>query len=247
MFRNILTAGVLMTSASFGANAATQIALFEDFEDSTVTYTTSIPEFSDGVGDHFTRVSPATSLGTFINYNGIQGNGYFTAWDIDGEGAAATQTLTFSNIDISGLTNLTFAGLFAEDDDGANNDWDTTDFFLAEFQIDNGGFQNLLAFENDGIGSGTGFNGAPFQDTDFDGTGDGTELTDTFSAFNAAIAGTGTTLDIRFTISLNAGDEDIAFDNITVLGESTAPVPVPAAVWLFGSALMGLVGIRRRA
>ncbi len=29
-------------------------------------------------------------------------------------------------------------------------------------------------------------------------------------------------------------------------GDPIGPVPIPAAVWLFGSALMGLVGIRRR-
>ncbi|MEM7083663.1 MAG: hypothetical protein AAF465_13110 [Pseudomonadota bacterium] len=33
----------------------------------------------------------------------------------------------------------------------------------------------------------------------------------------------------------------------TVSVEAPAPVPVPAAVWLFGSALLGLMGIRRRA
>jgi hypothetical protein len=30
------------------------------------------------------------------------------------------------------------------------------------------------------------------------------------------------------------------------LDASFAPVPVPAAVWLFGSALMGIAGLRRR-
>lgn len=34
--------------------------------------------------------------------------------------------------------------------------------------------------------------------------------------------------------------------NISVLGNTVAPVPVPAAVWLMGSALVGLVGFRRK-
>jgi hypothetical protein len=33
---------------------------------------------------------------------------------------------------------------------------------------------------------------------------------------------------------------------LTITGNSTAPVPLPAAVWLFGSGLMGLVGVSRR-
>jgi hypothetical protein len=33
---------------------------------------------------------------------------------------------------------------------------------------------------------------------------------------------------------------------LTLTGNSTAPVPLPAAVWLFGSGLMGLVGVSRR-
>ena len=38
---------------------------------------------------------------------------------------------------------------------------------------------------------------------------------------------------------------DSYFDNITITTD-VAPVPLPAAAWLFGSALMGLVGMSRR-
>lgn len=36
-------------------------------------------------------------------------------------------------------------------------------------------------------------------------------------------------------------------EGLTVITESTAVVPVPAAAWLLGSALLGLAGLRRRA
>jgi hypothetical protein len=41
------------------------------------------------------------------------------------------------------------------------------------------------------------------------------------------------------------GDEDLV---IGKLGSSStlSPVPIPAAVWLLGSGLLGLIGIRRR-
>ncbi|MEM7468968.1 MAG: VPLPA-CTERM sorting domain-containing protein, partial [Pseudomonadota bacterium] len=34
--------------------------------------------------------------------------------------------------------------------------------------------------------------------------------------------------------------------DITGTVDNLAPIPVPAAVWLFGSALVGLFGLRRR-
>ena len=183
-------------------------------------YTTSVPEFSDGSGDFFTRTD-GSNIGSFYDVTGAEGSFFFAAQDIDGEVPDSLQTLTFSSIDISGASNLSFSALFAEDDDGSNQDWDAPDFVKVEYEIDGGGFQNLLAFENDG----NTFNSAPFQDTDFDGTGDGIEVTESFSAFSSAIASTGSTLDLRFTFDLDSGDEDIAIDNIEILGDTATVGP----------------------
>ncbi|NES01415.1 MAG: endonuclease [Okeania sp. SIO2F4] len=180
-------------------------------------YTTSIPEFSDGAGDFFTRTN-GSNIGSFYQVLNPEGSFYFAAQDIDGEGAASEQTLTFSGIDIAGFTNLNFSTLLAEDDDGSNQDWDLPDFVLFEYQIDGGGFTNLLAIES--IPDDDEFNAVPAQDTDFDGNGDGTEVTDTFSSFSSAISGTGSTLDLRITFDLDSRDEDIAIDNIEITGES---------------------------
>ncbi|MBU2677860.1 MAG: VPLPA-CTERM sorting domain-containing protein [Gammaproteobacteria bacterium] len=38
---------------------------------------------------------------------------------------------------------------------------------------------------------------------------------------------------------------DVFFDNVSITAD-IAPIPVPAAVWLFGSGLVGLVGVARR-
>lgn len=236
--KRILLVGTTIFFISGTANA--DIILSEDFEDANVAYTTSITEFSDGGGDFFTRTN-GSSIGSFVEYANIQGSSYFAAMDIDGKGAVLPATLTFSNIDIRGYTNLSFSGLFAEDDDLTNEDWDNNDYFKVEYQIDGGGYRNLLAFENNGAA----FNTAPYQDTDFDGTGDGAVLTNVFSLFGADISGTGDSLDVRFTFRLDAGDEDIAIDNVLIQGDASA-VPVPAAVWFLGSGLAGLAGIRRR-
>jgi len=41
-------------------------------------------------------------------------------------------------------------------------------------------------------------------------------------------------------------DSDKDYNDMVLIVESVSPVPVPAAVWLFGSGLLGLVGIARR-
>lgn len=212
-FFRSLTIGLLSLLSTSTSWAQTTI-FTESFEtDGNGTrYTTSVPEFTDGNTDFFTRTD-----GSNISAYGVNGQDatfYFAAQDIDAEVASSMQSLTFSSIDITGYSNLQFSALFAEEDDGSNQDWDDSDYVLVEYQIDGGGFLSLFAIRNDG----STFNSAPFIDTDFDGIGDGAEITDTFTSYGAAITGTGSSLDIRFTIDLNSGDEDIAFDFISVTG-----------------------------
>ncbi len=240
MFTKITTASLLTLVCASSAHAAG--IFLEDFEGPAVSYTSSVAEFSDGSFDFFTRTD-GSNINTSVNYGNVQGALHFAAMDLDGEGAAAIQTLTFAGIGIDFYTNLQFSGLFAEDtaSNGAE-DWDQSDFVKVEYQIDGAGFQNLLAFENDG----STFNSAPFEDTDFDGTGDGTELTDVLSEFSKSIAGTGSVLDLRIIMALNAGDEDIAFDNIVITGDLSVPVSAPATLWLVLAGLLGSFGISRR-
>ncbi|MEL6519355.1 MAG: ExeM/NucH family extracellular endonuclease [Pseudomonadota bacterium] len=205
-----------------GTEAGPTVVVLEDFEDADVAYTVSTPEFSDGFFDFFIRTDGTTNIGT--GYDLLDADGtFFAAQDLDGEGAALPVTMDFTGLDIAGLTDLQFAIDVAEDTAGDSaEDWDLTDFFHIDYQIDGGGFQNLLHFES--VPDGDAFNAVPAVDTDFDGDGDGTELTDTFQTFLADIAGTGSTLDLRLTYQLNAGDEDVAIDNVLVTGTSGGTV-----------------------
>lgn len=83
-------------------------------------------------------------------------------------------------------------------------------------------------------------------------TGPGGFYTD--SAYNLGadpifsnIAHTASTLTVQFFIQgvgiQDLNDESWAMDNLSV---SVTAVPVPAAVWLFGAGLIGLVGVGRR-
>ena len=176
-------------------------------------YTTSVLDFSDGFYDFFTRTD-GSNVGPDYVVSGTSGTYMFAAQDTNGDGQPTTLTLQIDNIDIAGVTDLGFSGLFAEDDDGANQDWDEDALVYVEARIDDGAWVKILQFASQGA-----TNTEPGLDTDFDGVADGPALTSAFTEFSAAIAGTGAELDLRITIeNLESGDEDIAFDDLTITG-----------------------------
>lgn len=52
-------------------------------------------------------------------------------------------------------------------------------------------------------------------------------------------------LTFEFTSDGSVTDQGVIFDNILIEG-TVSSVPIPAAAWLFGSGLLGLIGIARR-
>jgi len=215
-------------------------ALAEDFEDETVTYTTTLPEFSDGSTDFFTRTD-GSNINAGYEVTGFSGSSYFAAQDIDDGGAnESTQSMTFSGLDIEGLTDLEVSFSLAEDQaSNGDEDWDSTDYFRVYASVydvavegrQRGGEVLIFAVESDPVDldNPDGTNTEPRVDTDFDGWGDGTALTPEFAAFMASIPGTGERLDLRIEFSLNAGDEDIAIDDVMVVGTSDEVEPEPIA------------------
>src|SRR5690606_41276196 len=121
------------------------------------------------------------------------------------------QNIVFSNIDISGKTNLTFKGLFAATNVGAafeNQELghSHSDYVIVEYSIDGGSYQPLLRFfANNTTSSGTN-NKSLAEDTNGDGIGDGDILTTTFSEFSKSIPGTGTTITLRLRASNNGSN-----------------------------------------
>ena len=193
---------------------------FEDFENTTTNYTTSITEFTDGSEDYFIRTD-GNDIDSGINFSKRIGERYFAAQDIDGEGAASTQYLFFNDIRVSSFTTVYISAQFAEDDDGSNEDWDDSDSVKVEYSFDDVTWVPFFAIENDG----SPFNSAPFVDTDLDGVGDGEEITDSFEIFRFSFSNDAMTnptnsnsVSVRIAINLNSGDEDIAIDNIIIRG-----------------------------
>lgn len=203
-------------------------------------YTTSNGEFIEytpgslfvpQARDTFSRTD-GSDLGSQYNLGGVTGS-YFVAEDVDGLGGSSPATLSFS-ADITNYTDLGFSMSAAEDDQYflyvfQYEAWDEDSYVHVDYQIDGGGYQNLLWFESDGTS-------APMVDTNFDGIGDGTMVTSTFMDFAATIAGTGSSIDIRVTYNLNSPDIDFAIDNLTVTGTL---IPEPETY----AAVFGIVGL----
>jgi hypothetical protein len=193
------------------------IIFIEDFEDDKLTYTASSPDALLDIGnnDYYGRLN-ATSQPSNLSYDNRLGNGYYGVQDTDGAEPSALDVidLYWNNIDISQWENLALSWFIAEGDsrDG-NEDIDSSTRFTIMTQIDGNGFTNLFAVAS------TGTNTAPQIDTDFDGLGDGSEITNIFTQYFQTIA-TGTLLDIKVSFeNFDAADEDFAFDHLTLTGD----------------------------
>ena len=216
-----LTAGELTGSATTDSPPSVAgLPFTEPFDDATQYTITQGADATDGNDNYFTRTDGAN-----INksYSGSSGS-FFAGQDIDDPqviGSVPGQ-LTWTGIDISGATGLEFTGLFGEVLDGSG-DIDDDDFLRVEYRVDGGAWTDLIAFQNDG----SQFNTSFLEDTDFDGVGDGTSITSsagTMVAFTKSIPDTGTNLDLRFTASVDSGDEDFAIDDFEVTGAASGPI-----------------------
>lgn len=198
-----------------------QILFTEDFDTGTMpAYTVTLgAEGSDGNpvnSDYFLRTDGSDIDITYT----ANDDDFFAGQDIDGfTGGANPSQLTWSGINIMGQSDLIFEGLFGS---AALTNIDDSDEVIVQYQIDNGGWMDLLAFQNDG----TQFNTFFLEDTDFNGDGDGIQLTSTLALFSKSIPGTGNLLDIRITAAINSGDEDIAFDKFIITAGSFPQVSV---------------------
>ncbi len=233
-----LTFTLLLCLFYVGANAQTQF-WSDNFEDtgspSTGTRTLSITEFSCGgppATAYFFRTALAGIALQSGTYSGFLGTKFFAAEDID-KGSTCTnasispnQQVTWSGINISGKTGLSFKGLFADND--FNGSYQGTsfapaqDFMAIEYRIDGGAWTKII-----GIYANTTTSSNVFSvDTNNDLIGDGTALSYAFTELAATIPGTGTLLDIRFNCSVNASTaQEIAVDNFRLFETPAAVAP----------------------
>ncbi len=202
------------------------IIFIEDFEDDVLTYSSSNPDALLDIGnnDYYGRLNTATQPSN-LSYSNLLGTGYYGVQDTDGATPLPVDVidLYWNNINISQWDNIVLSWFIAEGNssDGAE-DIDSNTGFNIMAQIDGGGFDKIFAV------SGSGTNTKAQVDTDFDGVADGTEITDIFTQYFKSIT-TGSLLDIKVSFeNFDAGDEDFAFDQLTLSGDLKSAVTAPA-------------------
>ncbi|MBK9273062.1 MAG: hypothetical protein IPM49_00795 [Flavobacteriales bacterium] len=200
--------------------------LTEDFETdgSGTRYTLNQPEGNPVSGDLFLRSNDAgmTAAGG-LSMAGESGTFYMEGEDMDVIAPSAEITVTFTGLNILGMSNTTI-GLLAGARAAANydNGGANLDYLFVERNVDGGGWVTVGAFRSEAaIGAS---NQRIALDTDLNGVGDGTQLSATMAPFSFPVGATGSTMDVRIRFRTDADNEELAFDLIEVVGDLCRPI-----------------------
>jgi hypothetical protein len=123
-------------------------------------------------------------------------------------------TITYDDLDITGLTNLSLAIGIAEDKGtGSSEDWDAGDSVLIEYSLNNGSWTTLFSIE------GTGTDNAP--EIISADSNNGILITSDIEEFEFGIpTTTETDLDLRLTFTgLSEAEEDIVFEYLGLVND----------------------------
>jgi hypothetical protein len=180
-----------------------------DFETEGSNYTVT-NQYDDGGSDYFTRTDSAGKPTAGSYYNA---SGYFFGV-CDNDESFDTGFVTVDSVDVSGYTDLQVTVDVAAI--GTALRYETGEVLYFDYNLDGGGWNTLMHYSGNNPGGATWL----YEDTDFDGTGDGVRIDSNFASRTYSIPGTGSYLKIRFWAFLNAS-EDFAFDNMLIQG--TAP------------------------
>ena len=248
----------LLIAIFLGIGLNAQVFWTEDFETdgegvryNTVNYAATYPSsvFYETSGDHFGRVTapnvsvvgtPSTIANISGDYSGQNGSVFVAGEDMDdtpNSDGVDEKIINITGINIAGKTNLAFKGLFAAGNANApgSNGYDNVDYIKVTYQIDGGGYNNLMWFSFERYADN--FNEPIGLDMEFDGEADvnGTNrLGPAFQEFSATVTGTGSILDLRVEMHADGGNEELAYDFLRleeVVGPPTPTISVsPASI-----------------
>jgi Lamin Tail Domain len=181
--------------------------------------------FSDGAEDYW-GISDGTTGGDFDggtppnitgDYSGFSGS-VLVMQDLNGDVVVDLPAImTWSAIDILGLTNVEVSVLLAEAlASDAANDIDNAEYIILQAVVDGVLFE-LAEFRGDTTLTTT--NGLFRVDTDGDGIGDGpVAIGPAATEWVFPVPVVGASLDLILQVSVEAGDEDLGVDDLKVLG-----------------------------
>ena len=207
------------------------IIAFEDFDGGGIGYTTDMA-FNDSANDHFNLTDGSNISNVSGPYSFQNGTNFFwAAEDTDDNGGNGNdeQVLTLNAVDISSYTDIQVCiDLAAGNEKGPNEgNYDDNDHVWVDYSID-GVSQRSLCFES--ALDGDSFNSSLNHDLNCDGDGvDGPQILNDAATFCYSIPNTetagATELIIDILVYMDAGSEEVAFDNIEIFGalESSGP------------------------
>ena len=160
--------------------------------------------------------------------------------------AVSAQAATVSDTDDDLTITLTISDTITE---GLDAVWGTLTVAITEVDhvLNAGDEVELWVYDNDGLFSDTVLWGFDFEVTSAEEAAKAVNRT-----FDVSWLAIGTSYDVYAEAEVDKyaawwyQDDSAATGEINVLVEPPSAVPIPAAAWLFGSAILGLFGIARR-
>jgi hypothetical protein len=242
-----ITLVFLLTLPALGQNVLFQ----EDFEtDGNGSRYTVSNEFYDGLDDYFGRISGQSLeygnpfTGDFIelsgtdvalqngNYTNYTGNFYMAGEDQDDNGGDLNdiKTLTFS-VDISTGDILSFKGLFGAGNEGGCDPalgYDGTDYMRVTYNVDGAGDVLALQFLSnvDCTMPGDDSEHDLYNDPNLNGvvSDDGILMSGAMQEFSFGFPN-GNNVVITIETHMDAGQEEIAYDNLRVEAQNVLGIP----------------------
>ena len=181
-------------------------------------YTINVAHSNDGGSeDYWERGTDSDFSGWGMDpgsISGEDGSYYIGGEDMDNAPTSVASGIAVITLNTVNITGYTSPEVRMPLRTGATSSFDGSDSLWVEVNIDGGGYTRLASFRTPTAG---GFNKTLNEDTDADGLGDGTQLTNTFQEFTWPVS-TGSTLDLRISFKANGGDEELFIDYVRVRG-----------------------------
>ncbi|MBF9221174.1 putative Ig domain-containing protein [Hymenobacter ruricola] len=197
----------------------------ENFEGSATGYTANT---ITGTSSYFQKATTATPTSQYANFplalGNQQGTNFWAAEAVrgtsDGAAVGPAGVLTLNGINTTGYKNLEITIALAAPKSGpgavapGNRPFEADDQLLVQYSFDNTNFTTLATFRGN-----TAFNGTR-GDLSLNGTTATADVVDSnFKEFTFGVPATGSSLYVRVVVDEHGASEEIAFDNIRVIGD----------------------------
>ena len=180
------------------------------------------------VDAHFRRTDGSDISNVSGAYTGFSGTNFWAAEDVKHHGGDGNveQTIVFNRLSIAGLTELLVSGLFGSGNENPRGSsfYEASDYIRLTYQIDSKPETDILCFRTEIISGDQADQNPLGLDADCSGLADNTNGTNrlgtALATYSANIPETGDSLTIRIKVRVDSRGEEIAFDDIKVVGLS---------------------------